>query len=247
MIKDFEYLIKKILFSEAYLLKKRIKRSIKNKDEAELGLIKELSDKNKDAVDVGVYRGVYSYQLSKYYKHVYSYEPNPLLYPYLKKNLKKIATNITLENYALSDAIGEIDLRIPKRFKSIFKGNIEEIYKLGCASIHERNKFDDFSAYKVKREKLDNILKDKPIGFIKIDVEGHERAVINGSLNTIKKNKPILLVEIEERHSKIKPIETINFIESLGYNSYFLKKNVLIKAQNLKEFDGINNFIFKYA
>ena len=190
---------------------------------------------------------MYSYQLSKYYKHVYSYEPNPLLYPYLKKNLKKIATNITLENYALSDAIGEIDLRIPKRFKSIFKGNIEEIYKLGCASIHERNKFDDFSAYKVKREKLDNILKDKPIGFIKIDVEGHERAVINGSLNTIKKNKPILLVEIEERHSKIKPIETINFIESLGYNSYFLKKNVLIKAQNLKEFDGINNFIFKYA
>ena len=161
MIKDFEYLIKKILFSEAYLLKKRIKRSIKNKDEAELGLIKELSDKNKDAVDVGVYRGVYSFQLSKYYKHVYSYEPNPLLYPYLKKNLKKIATNITLENYALSDGIGEIDLRIPKRFKSIFKGNIEEIYRLGCASIHERNKFDDFSAYKVKREKLDNILKDK--------------------------------------------------------------------------------------
>jgi FkbM family methyltransferase len=212
MIKDFEYLIKKILFSEAYLLKKRIKRSIKNKDEAELGLIKELSDKNKDAVDVGVYRGVYSFQLSKYYKHVYSYEPNPLLYPYLKKNLKKIATNITLENYALSDGIGEIDLRIPKRFKSIFKGNIEEIYRLGCASIHERNKFDDFSAYKVKREKLDNILKDKPIGFIKIDVEGHERAVINGSLNIIKKNKPILLVEIEERHSKIKPIETINFI-----------------------------------
>jgi|TARA_B110000211_G_C13948891_1_gene495197 FkbM family methyltransferase len=247
MIKDFEYLIKKILFSEAYLLKKRIKRSIKNKDEAELGLIKELSDKNKDAVDVGVYRGVYSFQLSKYYKHVYSYEPNPLLYPYLKKNLKKIATNITLENYALSDGIGEIDLRIPKRFKSIFKGNIEEIYRLGCASIHERNKFDDFSAYKVKREKLDNILKDKPIGFIKIDVEGHERAVINGSLNIIKKNKPILLVEIEERHSKIKPIETINFIESLGYNSYFLKKNILIKAQNPKEFDGVNNFIFKYA
>ena len=203
MIKDFEYLIKKILFSEAYLLKKRIKRSIKNKDEAELGLIKELSDKNKDAVDVGVYRGVYSFQLSKYYKHVYSYEPNPLLYPYLKKNLKKIATNITLENYALSDGIGEIDLRIPKRFKSIFKGNIEEIYRLGCASIHERNKFDDFSAYKVKREKLDNILKDKPIGFIKIDVEGHERAVINGSLNIIKKNKPILLVEIEELMLKI--------------------------------------------
>ena len=245
MIKDLEYFLK-IFFSEAYLLKKRLKRSIKKKDESELELIKIFSDKKKDAIDVGVYRGVYSYQLAKYYKHVYSYEPNPLLYPYLEKNLKKIISNITIENYALSDKVGEIDLRIPKRFKSIFKGNIEEIYKLGCASIHKKNKFNKFDTYKVKRQKLDNILKNKTIGFIKIDVEGHEKEVINGSIGIIKKDKPILLVEIEERHSKVKPIETINFIKNLGYEAYFLKENKLHKVKNDDEFHGINNYVFKY-
>jgi FkbM family methyltransferase len=246
MIKDLEYFLKKIFFSETYLLRKRLNRSIKKKDEAELELIKIFSDKKKDAIDVGVYRGVYSYQLAKYYKHVYSYEPNPLLYPYLEKNLKKIISNITIENYALSDVTGEIDLRIPKRFKSIFNGNIEEIYKLGCASIHKKNEFNEFDSYKVKRQKLDNILKDKTIGFIKIDVEGHEKEVINGSIEIIKKNKPILLVEIEERHSKVKPIETINFIKKLGYESYFFKENKLHKVKKMDEFHGINNFVFKY-
>ncbi len=246
MIKDLEYFLKKLFLSESYLLKKRIKRSIKNKDERELELIKIFSDKKKDAIDVGVYRGVYSYQLAKYYKHVYSYEPNPLIYPYLQKNLKKIISNITIENFALSDAIGEIDLRIPKRFKSIFKGNIEEIYKLGCASIHKKNKFIEFDSYKVKRQKLDNILKNKTVGFIKIDVEGHEKEVIKGSIEIIKKNKPILLVEIEERHSKVKPIETINFIKNLGYKPYFFKENKLIEVKNPDEFHDINNFVFKY-
>ena len=50
-------------------------------------------------------------------------------------------------------------------------------------------------------EKLDNI-QIKNIGFIKIDVEGHELEVIKGAKETINKYNLILLVEIEKRHSK---------------------------------------------
>ena len=60
MIKDLEFIIKKIFFSESYLLKRRLKRAIKKNYEKELKIIERYSDKTKDALDIGVYRGVYS-------------------------------------------------------------------------------------------------------------------------------------------------------------------------------------------
>ncbi len=109
MIKDLEFFLKNIFFSEKFLLKRRLIRSIKNNYEKELKIISKFSDKNKSAVDVGVYRGVYSYKLSKEFKHVYAYEPNPLIFPYLEKNLKKIISNLTIKNYALSNESGVAD------------------------------------------------------------------------------------------------------------------------------------------
>ena len=96
MIKVFEFLFKKIFFSESYLLKKRLKRAIKKGYEKELLIIDKFADKSKDALDVGVYRGVYSYKLSQHFKNIHSFEPNPLLFPYLEKNLIKIISNIKL-------------------------------------------------------------------------------------------------------------------------------------------------------
>ena len=87
--KDIEFLIKKII-PEKYLLEKRLKRAIKKKYEKELTLIKKFTDKSKEAIDIGVYRGVYSYELAKYFKFVHAFEPNPLIFPYLSKNLTKV-------------------------------------------------------------------------------------------------------------------------------------------------------------
>ena len=129
MIKDFEYILKKFI-PEKYLLKKRLNRAIKKNYEKELPIIKKFSDKSKDALDIGVYRGVYSFQLAKYFNFVHSFEPNPLLFPYLDKNLKKILNNIQLYNYALSDSNGDTKLKLPIRSESIFKNNIEELYQL---------------------------------------------------------------------------------------------------------------------
>jgi len=94
---------------------------------------------------------------------------------------------------------------------------------LGCATIHRGNYLQNekFIIHKVKLGKLDDILISNRIGFIKIDVEGHEKNVLEGAKNLIKKNKPNLLVEIEERHSQLKVEDTINFINNLGYKSYY--------------------------
>ena len=155
MIKDLEYLLKKLFLSESYLLKKRIKRSIKNKDERELELIKIFSDKKKDAIDVGVYRGVYSYKLSKHFKKVFSFEPNPLIYENLNCTLTKIANNIEIYNYALSNTVGITKLKIPNRGNSLFDKNYEELFKLGAATIHEENDIRDYESFDVKKTLLD--------------------------------------------------------------------------------------------
>ena len=84
--KEIEYLFKKFLVSEKYLLKKRLIRAYKKRYEEELLFLDKIVDKNSESVDVGVYRGVYTFQLAKISKHVHSFEPNPLIFPYLNKN-----------------------------------------------------------------------------------------------------------------------------------------------------------------
>ena len=54
MIKDIEYFIKNLLFSDKNLLEKRLKRSIKNNYEKELSIIDTYKNTEKDAVDIGV-------------------------------------------------------------------------------------------------------------------------------------------------------------------------------------------------
>ena len=244
--KEIEYFFKKFLLSEKYLLKKRLIRAYKKRYEEELLFLDKIVDKNLESVDVGVYRGVYTFQLAKLSKHVHSFEPNPLIFPYLNKNLKKIVKNITLYNTALSDVKTVTDLKISKRFNTIIKKNYEERYELGTATIHKNNLLinKEFITCKVKTERLDDLLSSKNIGFIKIDVEGHEKNVLMGSENLIKKSKPILLVEIEERHSKEKVEDTINFINNLGYKSYFCDKFNLTSTTKLKDFKLKNNYIF---
>jgi FkbM family methyltransferase len=41
------------------------------------------------------------------------------------------------------------------------------------------------------------------VGFIKIDVEGHELAVINGATTLLTTQRPLLLIEIEARHHRL--------------------------------------------
>lgn len=242
--KEIEFFLKKFFFPEPVLLKRRLERSIKNKDENEIDLLKRFIKPGTDSIDVGVYRGVYSYEMSKYSKKVHSFEPNPLIFKYINKNLKKISSNIDLYNFALSNENKVSNLRIPIRNKKIDKENYEEHYLMGRATVHELNNFQDYEKFEITLKKIDDFNFDNEISFMKIDVEGHEIEVIEGGKLFIKKNKPVLLVEIEERHSKKNIHHSIDYINGLGYNSYFYDENNLKKTSELKNMKLFTNFIF---
>jgi len=243
--KEIEFFLKNNFLTERFFLKKRLERSIKNNDEQEIKLVKNFIIPGTDSIDVGVYRGVYSYEMSKYSKIVHSFEPNPILLSHIEKNLKKIIKNINFYNFALSDEHSIVPLKVPIRNKNYNKDNYEEHYQMGRASIHNENKFDDFEVFNVECQKLDNFNFSNKISFIKIDVEGHEMEVIKGAEKTIKNNKPILLVEIEEQYTKKNINDTLRYINSLGYNSFYFNDSKLVNTNNLNKLSSFYNFIFK--
>ena len=242
--KKIEFFLKKNFLPQSYLFEKRIKRSIKNNDEKELQLLKKIIIPETDTIDIGVYRGVYSYEMAKYSKMVHAFEPNPIIFKDIELNLSKIIKNINLYNFALSDKENKVLLKVPIRNKNYDKSNYEEYFQMGRATIHEQNVMGDIETFEIKSKKLDNFTFSNRISFIKIDVEGHEMSVIKGAENTIKQNKPTLLVEIEEKHSKQKVLDSINYINSLGYESFFYD-NELKSTNNLNNLNMYNNFIFK--
>ncbi len=242
--KEIEFFFKKFFFSEGFLLKRRIQRSIKRSDEQEINLVKKFIKPGSDSIDVGVYRGVYSYEMSKYSEKVHSFEPNPIIFKYIDKNLKKFIKNIHLYNFALSNQNKTINLKIPIRNSNSNKEIFEEYYEMGRATIHNENNFENYENFEIQTKTIDELSFDNKISFIKIDVEGHELEVIEGAKNTIKKDKPILLVEIEKQYTKKEVAESINFINSLGYKSYFFDKKDLKSTNELNNLDSFNNFIF---
>lgn len=242
--KEIEFFFKKFFFPEGFLLKRRLQRSIKRKDEQEINLVKKFIKSGTDSIDVGVYRGVYSYEMSKYSEKVHSFEPNPIIFKYINKNLKKFIKNIHLYNFALSNQNKTINLKIPIRNSNSNKEIFEEYYEMGKATIHNENNFENYENFEIQTKKIDELSFDNKISFIKIDVEGHELEVIEGAKNTIKRDKPVLLVEIEKQYTKKEVAESINFINSLGYKSYFFNKKDLKSTTELNNLDLFNNFIF---
>jgi hypothetical protein len=62
----------------------------------------------------------------------------------------------------------------------------------------------------------------RDVAFIKIDVEGHEEAVLKGAQRTLATNRPSLLIEIEERHNTGSIERVAKMLGALGYREYFL-------------------------
>jgi hypothetical protein len=60
----------------------------------------------------------------------------------------------------------------------------------------------------IKAKRLDDY-DFSDVDLIKVDVEGHEESVLAGGMRTIEINRPVLIVEIEQRHIK-KPIEEVS-------------------------------------
>ena len=51
-------------------------------------------------------------------------------------------------------------------------------------------------------------------------------------------------MEIEERHTRVKVAETLEYINNLGYKSYYYYKGKINLTTKLNNFKKYNNYIF---
>lgn len=217
--------------------------------ERELRLLTSLVDSDRLSVDIGANKGVYTYWLSRLSAGTISIEPHPDCIHYLRQ---AFGSRITLIEGACSDSEGTVTLRVP-----VDNGQ-QNVYR---ASIESKNNLNEAVTKKhtVKTFRLDNLnLSD--IGFVKIDVEGHEMAVLHGAKQLLNDSKPALLVELEERHKAGTISQADQFLKDLGYDGYYLLQGKLLpmgkfdanrhqgKKADMSSTKGteqfINNFIF---
>ena len=95
---------------------------------------------------------------------------------------------------------------------------------LGYSTIEVRNRLErqtNVQQITVKIATLDS-LELQRVGFIKIDVEGHEQAVLSGAAKTLASERPNILIELEERHCPGTVDFVRHFLQELGYEGHFL-------------------------
>lgn len=207
-------------------------------------------DNNAVFLDIGANVGAYIFILENKLKpeNIYAFEPNAKLY----NRLSRLFPNVHLFDIALSDEHTEAEFKIP-----IING--ENIHTRGTLQLdfHEDNE-ERTVLQKVKVRTLDELNLDiSRLDFIKIDVEGNEMLTLRGAKNTILKYRPILMVEMEQRHHKESVWQLISKIENWGYKANYLERetfklNVLTEEflllQNAKDVKNykfyINNIIF---
>jgi len=194
----------------------------RRRGEQEIRLLPFLIDPAKDAIDVGANKGVYTHAMAEVARHVHAFEPNPSMYRLL---LRTAARNVTTYEVALANWSGTAELRIPIGSKGRSNQG---------ASLSTVKPMRDFASVAVESRRIDDYGLDA-IGFIKIDVEGFEDEVIAGAAETIARCRPNLLIEIEEKHTKV-PIErSLERMLALDYTGVFLRDGVL---HELSAFDS---------
>ncbi len=177
--------------------------------EPELNLLPWIVDKNRVAIDIGAHSGLYSQQLAKLATHVIALEA----IPELAANLRRLLPEVEVIHAAASDRSGMISLAIPEG-------------KPGLSSVAHETFDQSLPIRKIDVEciTVDELLakRNDKIGFIKIDVEGHELAVLEGAKNTIATHRPALLIEAEERHRPGTVEAIFRFFEAQAYGGFYL-------------------------
>lgn len=211
----FEEKVKNFLIPPTLYYRHRALRELR-KGESELALIPHLANRDRVSIDIGANKGVFTYWLERYSNHVYAYEPNPKIFEILKA-ATRLSTNVTVSPIALSDRSENAVLRVPRGAKG---------YSNQGASLNFEKVGDSYGEAHVATRRLDEECIEN-VGFIKIDVEGHEFAVLDGAQETIERERPVLLIEIEEAHNKIPIRDAIARVAALGYRALFLSHGVL--------------------
>jgi FkbM family methyltransferase len=173
-------------------------------------------------VDVGAHDGLLTVPFSRLPgSRVLAFEPLPRAFSRLARAVAEahggaVPPHVELRAEALGDHAGEITLSLP-----VLDGEAQEQW---ASTAKDYRAFEGrriaVERLRVPLRSLDSLaLTD--VTHMKVDAEGAEYEVFRGAAETLRRCRPLITAEIEERHRLGSTWAVPAFLDALGYDTFF--------------------------
>ncbi|MBS7791871.1 FkbM family methyltransferase [Roseococcus sp. SDR] len=184
-------------------------------------------------LDIGAHDGLLTIPFARLPgSRVHAFEPLPSAMARLRAALTAefaaIPPHVTLHDVALGAAAGEAVLTLP-----VLEGVAQEQWA-SISKDYAEHASVTTEAHRVRVLPLDS-LELREVTAIKLDAEGAEQEVLEGARRTLTTSRPVLSIEIEERHRPGSTRDVPALLHALGYAGFFWHAGAL---RPLAEFDA---------
>jgi len=187
--------------------------------EPELAVLAEMVPRGGTAIDVGANLGFFAYALSNIADWVVAFEPNPDYAFFARWMLRGRAE---VHQLALSDVSGRGTLYVPISDRGM-------VLHLAGSLKQTHSQYSNIKTYDVEVRTLDEFGL-MGVRFIKADVEGSEREVLDGARVTIARDRPIILLELLSGTHEDPAADTAEICKSFGYYAFIVQRGKKIAA-----------------
>jgi FkbM family methyltransferase len=174
-------------------------------------------------IDVGASWGLFTYHLARRVGksgQVYSFDPHPANAVMLAK-LARARSNVHFSPVAVSDQAGRAELQVPRQQNRLVTAQSSLSHGFDGQGV-------DVEKIEVPTVRLDDEIPPAArVDFVKIDVEGHEMSVLSGGAEMIRRGRPSILIEIEQRHLSAPIKDVFQQVEEFGYHLFYITETAL--------------------
>jgi FkbM family methyltransferase len=186
--------------------------------EPEIFVLRRWARKGGIAVDAGANNGVFAACLAQWFERVEAFEPNAAV---IEPARRYGPGTIRFHAYGLSSCSAEMTLNIPVDANGVVLAG------WGTLEDHATDLTGQTTSVAVQVRPLDEFdLTD--VAVIKIDVEGHEKQVLQGARATIERCRPVVLCETQVANRQW----LREFAAALGYEVWWLAGEQMMRAED---------------
>jgi FkbM family methyltransferase len=171
----------------------------------------------KVCIEAGGYIGHYTSIYSDIFDTVYSFEPDPLNFYCLNKNVQN--DNVIKMQCCLGDSHGLVGITLPVKHRN------KEVVRTGMYYVTDNGVIPTILIDDLKLEACD---------LIQLDIEGYEIHALKGALSTIEKFRPTICLEINKslKNFNYSKKDVYNFLHSLNYiETDFINEDVIFQPK----------------
>ena len=183
--------------------------------EGDAAVCAKLISPENAVLDIGANLGSFTRFMAKRAANVYAFEPIPQTYDFLLNNMQKMKLgNVQCFPFALSDCNQAQTMVIPT-----YRWGQECWYDARMKTEKSNPKWREFT---INSRTLDG-LSLPSVAFIKCDANYHELAVLRGAIETIRRDHPAMLIEVnpDPDNTSTTAFETFELLRREGYDTYW--------------------------